>query len=102
MIVKKFTYREVCRALGLELMKLRWEYRVKLKHAAHLAGMDFKKADAAEIGRGVGERNIQRLLRLYDTDINIELIRRNPEKILGTRHVPTVAARDDRIGRRGA
>ena len=24
MIVKKFTYREVCRALGLELMKLRW------------------------------------------------------------------------------
>ena len=81
MIVKKFTYREVCRALGLELMKLRWEYRVKLKHAAHLAGMDFKKADAAEIGRGVGERNIQRLLRLYDADINIELIRRNSEKI---------------------
>ena len=81
MIVKKFTYREVCRALGLELMKLRWEYRAKLKHAARLAGIDFKKADAAEIGRGVGERNIQRLLRLYDTDINIELIRRNPEKI---------------------
>ena len=63
------------------MTKLRWEYRAKLKHAARLASIDFKKADAAEIGRGVGERNIQRLLRLYDTDINIELIRRNPEKI---------------------
>ena len=42
MIVKKFTYREVCRALGLELMKLRWKYGIRIKHAAHLSGIDIK------------------------------------------------------------
>ena len=56
MIIKKFTYREVRRALGLELMKLRWDYCVKLKQAAHLSGIDLKKIDAAEIGRGVGAK----------------------------------------------
>lgn len=43
MIIKKFTYREVRRALGLELMKLRWDYCVKLKQTAHLSGIDLKK-----------------------------------------------------------
>ena len=43
MIIKKFTDREVRRALGLELMKLRWDYCVKLKQSAHLSGIDLKK-----------------------------------------------------------
>ena len=81
MIIKKFTYREVCRALGLELMKMRWEYCVKLKQVAHLSGIDLKKIDAAEIGRGVGAKNIRCLLNLYDTDIKIELVSRHSEKI---------------------
>ena len=79
MIVKKFTYREVCRALGLELMKLRWEYGIRIKHAAHLSGIDIKQLDAAEVGRFTGWETTRRLLKLYDVDVHIELVPRSPE-----------------------
>ena len=79
MIVKKFTYREVCRALGLELMKLRWKYGIRIKHAAHLSGIDIKQLDAAEVGRFTGWETTRRLLKLYDVDVHIELVPRSPE-----------------------
>ena len=54
MIVKKITPKDIGRAVGFELMKLRWKYGIRIKHAAHLSGIDIKQLDAAEVGRFTG------------------------------------------------
>ena len=77
MIIKKITPKDIGRAVGFELMKLRWEYGLRLRQVAHLSGVDMKRIDAAEIGRFAGWEHLRRLLKLYDVDINIELVRRN-------------------------
>ena len=78
MIIKKITPKDIDRAVGFELMKLRWEYGLRLRQVAHISGVDMKRIDAAEIGRFAGWEHLRRLLKLYDVDINIELVRRNP------------------------
>ena len=78
MIIKKITPKDIGRAVGFELMKLRWEYGLRIRQVTHLAGVDIKRIDAAEIGRFAGWKHLQRLLKLYDVDINIELVHRNP------------------------
>lgn len=80
MIIKKITPKDIGRAVGFELMKLRWEYGIRLRQVAHLSGVDSKRVDAAEIGRFAGWKHLQQLLTLYDVDINIELVRRNPNQ----------------------
>ena len=80
MIVKKITPKDIGRAVGFELMKLRWEYGIRIKHAAYLSGVELKRVDAAEVGRFAGWENTRRLLELYDVDINVELVRRHSEK----------------------
>ena len=80
MIIKKITPKDIGRAVGFELMKLRWEYGIRIKQVSYLAGVDTKRIDAAEIGRFAGWEHLRRLLKLYDVDINIELVRRNPNQ----------------------
>lgn len=79
MIVKKITPKDIGRAVGFELMKLRWKYGIRIKHAAHLSGIDVKRLDAAEVGRFAGWETTRRLLKLYDVDVHIELVPRSLE-----------------------
>ena len=73
MIVKKITPKDIGRAVGFELMKLRWKYGIRIKNAAHLSGIDVKRLDAAEVGRFTGWETTRRLLKLYDVDVHMSL-----------------------------
>ena len=73
MIIKKITPKDIGRAVGFELMKLRWKYGIRIKNAAHLSGIDIKQLDAAEVGRFTGWETTRRLLKLYDVDVHMSL-----------------------------
>ena len=73
MIIKKITPKDIGRAVGFELMKLRWKYGIRIKNAAHLSGIDIKQLDAAEVGRFNGWETPRRLLKLYDVDVHMSL-----------------------------
>ena len=79
MIVKKITPKDIGRAVGFELMKLRWKYGIRIKHAAHLSGIDINslmlpRSDVLPVGKPPAVCS-----NCMTVDVHIELVPRSPE-----------------------
>ena len=74
MIIKDFHIDKIRRALGHELMLVRWQKGITQKQLAAQFHISPKYIDRTEIGRYTHLSLIKKLLILYNKEIRIELI----------------------------
>ena len=74
MIIKEFHIDKIRRALGHELMLVRWQKGITQKQLAAQFHISPKYIDCTEIGRYTHLSLIKKLLILYNKEIRIELI----------------------------
>ena len=74
MIIKEFHIDKIRRALGHELMLVRWQKGITQKQLAAQFHISPKYIDRTEIGRYTHLSLIKKLLILYNKEIRIELI----------------------------
>ncbi len=74
MIIKDFHIDTIRRALGHELMLVRWQKGITQKQLAAQFHISPKYIDRTEIGRYTHLSLIKKLLILYNKEIRIELI----------------------------
>ena len=74
MIIKEFHIDKIRRAIGHELMLVRWQKGITKKQLAAQFHISPKYIDRTEIGRYTHLSLIKKLLILYNKEIRIELI----------------------------
>ena len=74
MIIKEFHIDKIRRAIGHELMLVRWQKGITQKQLADKFHLPPKYIDRTEIGRYTHLSLIKKLLILYNKKIRIELI----------------------------
>ena len=74
MIIKEFHIDKVRRAIGHELMLVRWQKGITLKQLAAQFQIPPKYIDRTEIGRYTHLSLIKKLLIYYNKEIRIELV----------------------------